>query len=505
MPISFNQIPANWKVPLYWVEVDPSRAGRATSLQNALLVGIKTSAGSAPANVPVAVGSLDVIDGLFGAGSMASRMARTFIRNNPTQRLFVLPVAEPGTGTAATGKIAVSAAPTAAGVLYLYIAGQRVEVAIASTDTDDGVAAKIVAAINALNSLPVTAAQGSSPNDHEVNLTAKWKGLAGNDIRLQDNLLGLNGGEIMPAGLALTYTAMASGAGSPDMATAIANLSDDDYKFVAMPFTDTTSLDNWATEYGFSTSGRWGFLRQLYGAIFTARRETYANLVTAGGTRNDPTISAMGIEPTTPSPVWEVAAAYCAQAAAALSIDPARPLQTLAFLDIMPAGRGGRFSKTQINGLAGVGIATQSVNPNGQMAISRETTSYRLNSYGVGDDAFELVTTLFTLSSLFERQRQVITSKFPRHKLADNGTRFGPGQAIVTPNVIRAELIAQYSIDEFNGLVENFAAFKANLVVERNSSDRNRLDVLYPPDLINGLRIFAVLGQFRLQYAEGAV
>ena len=27
MPISFSQIPAEIKVPLYWVEVDPSKAG----------------------------------------------------------------------------------------------------------------------------------------------------------------------------------------------------------------------------------------------------------------------------------------------------------------------------------------------------------------------------------------------------------------------------------------------------------------------------------------------
>jgi phage tail sheath gpL-like len=45
---------------------------------------------------------------------------------------------------------------------------------------------------------------------------------------------------------------------------------------------------------------------------------------------------------------------------------------------------------------------------------------------------------------------------------------FGVGQAIVTPTIIKAELVAQYRIDEFNGLVENVTAFKANLVVERH-------------------------------------
>jgi phage tail sheath gpL-like len=96
-----------------------------------------------------------------------------------------------------------------------------------------------------------------------------------------------------------------------------------------------------------------------------------------------------------------------------------------------------------------------------------------------------------------------VTSQFPRCKLADDGTRFGPGQAIVTPGIVRAALIAQYRMDEFNGLVENVTQFKNNLLVERNVNDPNRLDVLYPPDLINQLRIFAVLAQFRLQYDRG--
>ncbi|WP_342230296.1 hypothetical protein, partial [Yersinia enterocolitica] len=33
----------------------------------------------------------------------------------------------------------------------------------------------------------------------------------------------------------------------------------------------------------------------------------------------------------------------------------------------------------------------------------------------------------------------------------------------------------------------------------------NRLDVLFPPDYVNQLRVFAVLNQFRLQYSEEVV
>lgn len=50
--------------------------------------------------------------------------------------------------------------------------------------------------------------------------------------------------------------------------------------------------------------------------------------------------------------------------------------------------------------------------------------------------------------------------------------------------------------------MENADLFKKYLIVERNTTDPNRVDVLFPPDYVNQLRIFALLNQFRLQYAE---
>jgi phage tail sheath gpL-like len=500
MPVSFNQIPANWKLPGQFIEVDPSKAGTFTVRQAALLVGQKLSAGSAPPNVPVAVASQAAVDAYAGAGSMLSRMAAAFFASNLAQELWILPLVEPAGGTAATGSIAVSSAPTASGVLSLYVAGQLVKVPVTANQTTAQVATAIAAAINAMTTLPVTAAVSSST----VNLTCDWKGLTGNDIQLSDNYEGLIGGEQMPAGLALTYTAMANGAGAPDMSSAIANLGDDPFEFVAMPFTDNTSLSAWETEYGFSDSGRWGWMRQVYGHVFSAKRDTYSNLMTYGPNDNSGIVSMLAVEPLVPATVYEIAAGYAAKAARALSNDPARPLQTLELEGLLPAPKGRRFMQTELNNLAGVGLATQGVSANNKMMILRESTRYQKNTQGQPDNAYELVTTLATLAALFRRQRARIAGKFPRHKLANDGTRFGPGQAIVTPKIVKAELVAQYGEDEFNGLVENVGAFKANLIVERDTNNPNRLNIVYPPDIINQARMFAVLAQFRLQYDTSA-
>src|SRR4249919_2900676 len=110
MPISFSQIPANWRMPLYWVELDPSKAGLPTFAGRSLLIGLMSATGSALPNVPIALASQAQADALFGQGSMLAGMFRSFFANNWANEVWGLPVAEP-TGAAATGNITVVTAP----------------------------------------------------------------------------------------------------------------------------------------------------------------------------------------------------------------------------------------------------------------------------------------------------------------------------------------------------------------------------------------------------------
>jgi phage tail sheath gpL-like len=505
MPISFSAIPSDIKIPLYWVELDPSMAGLPVLGLPALLVGTMisgTGGGDATHDVPIAVGSQAQADHHFGQGSELSRMFKAYFANNFANQVYGLPVAEPTAGTAATGTITVTTAPTDAGVISLYIGGQQVAVPIAPSDTVANIAAAIAGAINAEDDLPVTAVAATGT----VTLTCRWKGIGGNDISVMLNYYGAIGGERTPPGLVMTLPTggmLSGGAGVPTFTNAITNLGEQVFEYVALPYTDSETLMAWETEYGFSDTGRWGWMRQLYGHLFSAKRDTYANLITWGQTRNSGVTSVMAVEALSPSPVYEWAAAYTAKAQRALVNDPARPLQTLSLNQIKLAPlsmQGARFDALEWQGLASNGLATQKPGSDNQPMIARETTTYQLNLYGNPDTAYELVTTLATLARLIRNQKQAITNKFPRCKLANDGTRFGPGQAIVTPKIIKGELIAEYEVDSYNGLVENTQAFVNNLLVERDSVDPNRVNVLYPPDLINQLRVFAVLAQFRLQY-----
>ena len=500
MAISFPSLPANWKLPLFWAQMDGSQAGGVSLANPAILIGQKLTAGAQPINTVVAIGTPAQAGAAFGVGSMLERMVTKFLARTPAATLYACAVADPVGGVAATGTITVGGTATAGGTISLYIGGHMIPVGVASGATGAQVAASIAAAINADALTAVSAVAALAV----VTVTCKWLGATGDDITLLDSYLGTRGSQALPAGITLAYGAMTGGTGVPDLTGAITAMGDTIYDFVGLPYTDTGRMGVFDTEYGFGDTGRWGFIRELYGAIWTARRDTYANLMTWGPTGNSAVESTLAVEPGSPSPIWEWAAVYCAAAAAGYNEDPARPLQSLELTGILPAPQGQRFITTMNSSLANVGMATQTVAPSGAPMILRETLRYQLNQYGQSDTAYELATTLYTLATVFRTLKSSITSKYPRHKVADDGTPFAPGQAIVTPNTVRGELVSEYSNLMFNGLTEDVATFKANLIVTRNTTNPGRLDVLYPPNLVSGLRMFAVLGQFRLQYQPPA-
>jgi phage tail sheath gpL-like len=494
MAVSFNNIPANIRVPLFYAEVDNSRANIAQIRQRALLIGQQTSAATATPNVAVIVRNVEQARLLFGQGSILALMVETYRKNDTFTELWCLPVADAAASSAATGTVVFTGTATASGTVSLYIAGRRIQTGVSNGTAAAAVATAVAAAINADVSSPVTAAASTGT----VTLTARNKGTLGNGIDVRMNFLGGAGGEALPLGISATITAMANGATDPVFTPALAALGDDDFDFVGFPYTDTNSLDA-IKAFMDDVTGRWSWSRQIYGHVFSARSGTLGQLGTFGALRNDQHATIMGFHDS-PSHAWDWAAAYTAAAAVSLSIDPARPLQTLTLLGVLAPPMASRFTIPDRQTLYFTGLATYTVRTDGTVQIDRGITTYQKNAFGQADVSYLDTETLFTLAFILRRLRIAITSKYGRHKLANDGTRFGAGQAIVTPNILKAEILAEYRTLEFLGIVENFDLFKANLVVERNVTDPNRIDVLLPPDVVNALRVFAVLAQFRLQY-----
>lgn len=496
--IPFNNIPQNLRVPLFYAEMDNSAANIFTQNKRRLIIGQKLSTGSAIANTPYLVSSVAQAVALFGRGSMLARMHKAYRDNDQFGEVWTIAVDEAAAGAAATCTATITGPATAAGTIPLYIAGQRVLVGVASGDTATAIATAIVAAVTANLDLPVTAANTAGV----VTFTCRWKGLTGNDITVLDSFLGQSGGEALPAGVAIAYTAMSGGTTNPVLTALIAAMGDDEYDYIINPYTDTTSLDALALEMN-DTVGRWAWNRQVYGHCYTAMRGTLSALVAAGGLRNDQHNTMAAVEVDVPNPVWEFAAAYAARNAVFLDADPARPTQTGAVNGILAPRAGKKFTLTERQSLLNYGIATSSV-AGGVVRVERAITTFQKNAYGQTDVSYLDSETMHTSMYVIRNLRSIITSKYGRHKVANDGTSFAAGSAMVTPSVIRGELVSAYKRMEYDGIVENADLFQEYLIVERNASDPNRLDVLFPADYVNQLRVFALLNQFRLQYPATA-
>lgn len=492
MTIAFNTIPQNLRVPLFFAEVDNSQANTGQQNQNTLIIGQILSTGvAAPNEALICQGASDAIT-QGGAGSMLALMTAAYLASDPAGTVYYLPLSDASGAVAASGTVTIAGAPTAPGVVSLYIGGVKVSEAVSTTDTPTTIAAALVAAIEANSDLPVSASAAAGV----VTLTALNKGAAGNDIDLRLNYRGTAGGEATPAGITVTIVAMANGATNPTLTTALANLGDQPFDFIVCPYNDSASLDA-LKAFLSDTSGRWSWEQQVYGHVFAANRGTVANQTTLGTARNNQHESILGFNDS-PSPNWIWAADYAGAAAAALRADPGRPLQTLALSTALAPPLASRFTLTERNTLLYDGISTFTVAQDGTVALENVITTYQKNSFGQADDSYLEIETLFLLMYVLRDLAGVITSKFPRMKLAADGTRFAPGSAIVTPAIIRAAIIAEYQTLEYAGYVQNSDAFAAGLIVQQNSTNPNRVDVLWPGTLINQLRVLALLAQFRL-------
>lgn len=489
MTVPFATIPQNLRTPLFFVEFDNSMANTATATQRTLLIGQMLDGAAGKDSIPERITSGTQAAERFGRGSMLHTEAEAYFRNDTAGEVWVLPLADTESQTAAAGKLKITSAANDTGVISLYIAGIRVQMAVVATDTAEAIAAGLAKVINRNANLPVIA----SAETDTVTLTAKNKGAHGNGIDIRLNYLGLTGGESTPSGFEMTVTEMSGGNGAPDLLNGLANLKDRSFDFIVNPYTDTASLDVVKT----FLADRWAWDKQLYGHSYGVITGTYGQLADLGEKRNDQHASLLGVNGS-PSPDYQWSAAYTGAIAQSLRNDPGRPLQTLVISGVLPPDDTKILELTERNNLLHSGISTFTVDDDGTVRVENIITTYQKNAYGDNDDSYLQVETLYLLMFVSRYLRTQVTSKFGRMKLAEDGTRFAPGSAIVTPNIIRAELIAQYGFLEFNGHVQDAKGFAAGLKVERNSQNPNRVDVLWTGTLINQLRVFALLNQFRL-------
>lgn len=486
MSVSFNSIPVNLMTPGVFVEFDNSQMVQGTPAMphKILVMGQRLATGAVQAGVPTRLLSAAQAQADFGRGSQLAAMVAAVKGANPFTEAWAVALDDLVTGVAAQGTVTLTATSPAAGGMAFYVAGRRVQVSVASTDTAATLATALAAAINADGDMPVTATAALGV----VTLTCRWKGLTGNDIDLRHSH---HQGERLPTGVTLAISPMAGGLGNPDVNVAIAAMGATQYHTLVMPYTDATNLSALETELAL----RWGPLKMSEGHAFAAVAGTHAAISTLASGQNSPHLCLMGVQKSPTAP-WVVASVLAAVDAG--EPDPARPRQTLVLTGVMAPSEADRYLQSERNVHLTNGAATFVVDAGGECRIERLVTTYKTNAQNLPDPSYKDVETLRTLAYLRYSVRVRVGQKFPRHKLATEGTRYGSGQAVVTPSVLKAELIALFAEWEEAGLVEGRAQFKRDLLIERDAGDANRVNAIIPPDVINQMRVMAAQIQPRL-------
>jgi phage tail sheath gpL-like len=411
--------------------------------------------------------SADRAAALYGFGSPLHIMARGYKVNNTVTELASMSVAD-AAGVAATGTIAFTGPATAVGVVYLYIDGQKVPVAVGGTDSATTVALNCALAINNKYELPVWASVSSGT----LTLTAKVKGEIGNDIDIR---LNYNEGDSLPAGIGATITAMASGATNPDVSAIFSAIGDAWYQQFIGPYTDASNLTAIETEL----ARRALYNKKIYGQYRTARRGDESSLTTFSSVRNSQWVKCSNANkyPNTP---WEFAAADAAQVAPEASKNPAIPMKDLPLYGILPPLETERFDNDENNNLLNAGISTHYVDAGGVVRIQQEVTMYRKSASGADDKSWQLCKVVYI--NIFQAYDFVtsLALQFPRAILINDGVKVDPTVSIITPKIGRAFAIGRYSQWARMGIVEDESVFQEQVVCQRSSTDRRTLEWLLP-------------------------
>jgi len=488
--VTFLQIPNNRKVPAVLTEFATSSVQQGASIQpyKLLILGQKLAAGTGAVETPFLITSLSQAKQLFGLNSDLAIMIESALLNNNVTEMTAISVADGGGASAAGVLTVATGTATENGEVILYVAGRRIVTIVSIGDDQDAVASAITAAITAFidEQVPVVASAGASPN--LVDIDSRHAGLTGNTINLRFNYLP---GEKFPDGIVVTVsTPMAGGTTNPSLTNLIAAMANEQYNIIAMPWTDASSLS--AMEAELKT--RFGPLVELEGMVFVSEDDTVTNLKTLGNSRNSQFVSVVESKDS-PSMPLERAAGVAGIVAKSAQNDPGLPFQNTVILGIRPPALIDQITANNRDLLLNNGIATTKTVGN-NVLVERLVTTREEDDLGNPDDSF-LDSNVFLILSFFRFDtRTALSNRFPNFKLAKNGTRIAFGSRVVTPDIVKAEILTRARIWLDLGLLEDIEQFKADLFSEISITDPNRVDVLAIPNLINQLRIIAVKFDF---------
>ncbi len=421
----------------------------------------------------------------YGRGSLMHLLYRKAAAGAGNVPIYCIPLADGTTKAVATAL--VNAAATVAGTISMYIAGQRITVAVAASDSAIAIATAITAAITAAADLPVTAANGGTAT---VTMTARNGGAWGNGMTLR---MDINPGEAAAeptiAG-GITLSAFTTGATDPDPTTALAALGDTWYTFIVNPYDNigvtTTALV--AMEAAWTARIDPAVKRPFIGVYGNV--ETAANLITRAGARNSPGTAYINAEGS-PNIPGEIAAAFAGAKAARAQAGPGRTGRGMQLPGIR-SGAVPMWTGSVREAVVTAGGSTSRWGSDGTVYLIDGVTSYKTNSSAVLDESFRFIATLENLQvKIYSMENLFSGTPFDDAIVVDDAAVTSVQYAI-RPKTVKAFLIQL--IDQLwvpYALTKNRDNVVAGIITEIDSGNAGRINALVPDVFAAGLRVMA--------------
>lgn len=460
-----NLLSLSFLVPFVAAKNDFSRAirGLRGMPRRLLLIGHKLTAGAIPVNTILTVSTEADAIAQFGEGSMLVAMWRAAKANADLGLpIDCIAIAQGGSAVAANSTMAITNAAgagatfTQSGELMVYIGGVRVAVGITTSDTQVTAATKLINAINAVPSLPVTAA--ATANTNEVKITCRWGGPSGNDI---DVRAAYYLDDRLPAGLGITTPAMSAGAVSPDVTPVITAMSQYRATEIVNPFTDSANMGLLEADL----AARWLANNMQDGAVVTCLRGTESGLTTWLGTRNSAHVHTIAVTKDATNP-WETAAMAGAAIESQAAIDPAVPHTGTVLLGYKGPSAGNHWTVDQLNNLLQAGASPLAVAQDYTGSLLRVVTNYTQTQAGAADRSMAELCWLKTMSYYRWFHVTEFLTKYQGYKLAQYLTEPIPGQKIMTAELGEEIMLGLYKLFCDTGLCQNPGYYRDTLVVE---------------------------------------
>jgi phage tail sheath gpL-like len=435
---------------------------------------------------PVRVTTAQEVADVTGQGSPAHLAALQLFPDNGdgigSIPVTLYPMIDDGAGVAAAGSIGAVGTQTNQQTYLIKINEiPSLSITIPATTTADAALGLMKTAIDGVLKMPVlggVVAAGSLP------VTAKWKGLTGNDIFIE-----IEGTE---DGITFTVTQPTGGTTVPDVDLSLAKIIDrwETMVITTTPYDDTATLN----KYELWGKGRWGELVKKPALVFQASVDDRGTrtAVTDAAARKDDYINALIAAPGSKELPFVIASRGVARVAKKANNLPGNDnYDTLSGLVAGPESSQEDYINRDASLKAGSGTT---ILVNGDIKINDLITMYHPDGetnpgYRYVANIVKLMNIVFNIRIIFEADDWVGAPLMPAGKVTTRSDAKSPDKALTAMGNLAVNL-------QKLAIIADADFTKANMTSDINGQNPNRLDNVFPVKLSGNVQIIDNLIKF---------